>query len=308
MKLFVLNFIESIMTEEYINSLKSLTKDVVVDVKAKPILEVQDILDDSEKILAVDPDFVNWELSRESLEKIPNVKVVVISTTSYTWVDVDYLKSKNIKLINTRDFSTQSVAEWLVMMALLVLRKVPLIIKEGYKLDFERYQGMDLSGKKVGIIGLGNLGKKVAKTFQSMGNEVFYWSKNSRDTDFKYVELDELMKTCEIIIPLMAINDETTGMIGKEYIDLCSPKTIFLGMGHAQEALDQEYVLQKVKAGELYGYGMEADKKFTNDYEGNVWSTPKLAWCTEETIQRNSVKWFENIKLAVNGEFPNLVN
>jgi phosphoglycerate dehydrogenase-like enzyme len=99
------------------------------------------------------------------------------------------------------------------MMMLNVVRKIPIVIKDGWKEDYVKHQGMELKGKTVGIVGLGSIGTRIAELCAGLGMKVVYWSKNSRDDRFEYQELRNLMKNADIVLPAVAQNEETNGLI-----------------------------------------------------------------------------------------------
>ncbi len=105
----------------------------------------------------------------------------------------------NIPIINTKNFSTNAVAEWAMTMAFNAYRKVPLMIKSGFNLDYEKHQGLELRGKTAGVIGLGNIGTRIAEIAQGLGTKVVYWSQNSRDKRFEMLPLEDLMKKSDIM-------------------------------------------------------------------------------------------------------------
>jgi phosphoglycerate dehydrogenase-like enzyme len=139
---------------------------------------------DGERILAIDPDFCDWQVPNEVIEKIPNLKAIVLQTTSFSWIDVDFAKSKGIPVVNLRGFSSIAVAEWATMMMFNLARKIPLVIKDKWQQDYVKHQGIELRGKTVGVIGLGNIGTAVAENCAGLGMKVQYWSKSSNDERF----------------------------------------------------------------------------------------------------------------------------
>src|SRR5688572_13075610 len=111
MQLFILNPYNDLLNEQIIKKWK-IKFEVIVDTEPKNILDVKGIDSDEEKILGIDPDFCEWKLSKETLSKIKNLKAIIISSTSFNWIDTEYLKSKNIAFSNTTNFSTEAVAEF----------------------------------------------------------------------------------------------------------------------------------------------------------------------------------------------------
>jgi glyoxylate reductase len=261
---------------------------------------------DEERILAIDPDFCDWKVSNEVIEKIPHLKAIVLQTTSFSWLDVDFAASKGIPVVNLRGFSSIAVAEWATMMMLNLARRVPIIIKDNWKSDYVRHQGMELRGKTAGIVGLGSIGTAIAENCQGLGMKVQYWSKHSRDERFSFSELSELMKTSDVVIPVVAQNTETKGLITDEMLSSMKPTALFISDIH--ECYNHQLLLDMVKQGTLYGYGFESAKPEMMSVDGNVWAGPELAWCTEDSMQKNAQAWTEAIVKAAKGQYPTQVN
>ncbi len=178
-------------------------------------------------------------------------------------------RERSIPVINLRGFSTEAVAEWTLLMSLAIARKIPLIAKDNWKQDYVKYQGTELKGKVAGIIGLGSIGTRVAELFQGIGMEVIYWSKNSKDERFKYVELPQLLKIADVVSPHTAQNSETSSLITDEMLKSMKKTAILVSTIH--NIYNHDLVLEMVKQGNLLGYGFEEDGggKFLS-YEGNI--------------------------------------
>ena len=185
MKTFIVSpNIDTFFTNEQITVLQN-AGDVIFHKEITSYDSIPGLFEGSdERILAIDPDFSDWKLPNEVIEKIPNLKAIVLQTTSFSWVDVDFAKSKGIPVMNLRGFSSIAVAEWATMMMLNLARKLPVVIKDGWKQSYTAHKGLEMRGKTAGIIGLGNIGTAVAENCQGLGMKVQYWSKNSRETDF----------------------------------------------------------------------------------------------------------------------------
>lgn len=261
---------------------------------------------DEERILAIDPDFCDWSVPNSIIDSIPNLKAIVLQTTSFSWLDVDHAKEKGIPVVNLRGFSKIAVTEWATMMVLSLARKLPVVIKDNWQQDFSKHQGVELRGKTAGIIGLGNIGRSVAENMAGLGMEVQYWSKNTKDDRFKHTSLVELMKTSDVIIPTVAQNQETQGMLTDEMLRSMKPTAIFASVIHS--IYNHELLLSMVKEKKLFGYGYEESKPAMHDVEGNVWAGPELAWCTKDSVTKNAQQWLEAMLKAVQGDFENRVN
>ena len=81
-----------------------------------------------------------------------NIKAISLQTTSFHYIDLPYLSHLSIPVTNLRGFSTNAVAEQALMMTFALARKLPIIIQDNWKIDFEKFRGFELTGKRVGII------------------------------------------------------------------------------------------------------------------------------------------------------------
>ena len=309
MRVFVLSpNIDTFFKERHHASLQGTGKEIVLVKEPKEMGEIPGLFDSpEEKILAIDPDFNNWVVENEDLKKIPNLKAIVLQTTSFSWIDVKFVREElGVPVVNLRGFSSLAVAEWSVMMAFNLARKIPVLLKDDWRQDYVKHQGTELKGKVVGVVGLGNIGTRIAEICQGIGMEVVYWSKNSSNEGFKKVGLEELMKISDVIFPAVAQNDETQGMITDTMIKSMKKTAIFVSIVH--HVYNHELMLERVKSGDLYGYGFEVKNGEFGKYEGNVWAGPEMAWATDGSLQRNTDQWVSTIVKASEGNYENSVN
>jgi phosphoglycerate dehydrogenase-like enzyme len=264
------------------------------------------LLEDNEpKIVAIDPDFCGWKVAEADLHYMKNVKAICLQTTSFSWIDVEAAKTLNIPVTNLRGFSTQAVAEWALLMVYNVARKVPLVIQDGGKIDFTRHQGIELKGLTAGVIGLGNIGTRIAELCYGLGMEVTYWSRSTKDERFSYKELDALMRESDVIFLTLAQNTETEHLLTDNLLLNMKKSAIFTSVVH--KIYNHDLIIERVQRGELYGYAFEGTHKIT-DFKGNIWAGPELAWCTSNSLQRNGDLWTEAIIHAVRKEYPTQIN
>lgn len=296
------------LPEEKIQELKTIGEVIVLEHKGK-ISEIQVLKEDpEEKILGIDPDVVDWDLDVEDLDAIQNVKAICANSTSFEWIKPQELKAKGILAINTPKFSTDSVAEYIICLAICCARRLALDMKNNNQINWDN-PPMLLKGKKMGIIGLGTIGKKLAANAMGIGMEVIYWSQNTRDDRYRYVEVDELFKEADVLVPTFAINEETKGIISKERLDNLKKSTILVGLNKSDQFWDFGYILEKVAKNELGGFAFEDDKaKALSDYQGNVWATPAIAWYSQDSLDNLMKIWLDGI-IAVGKNSPiNVVN
>ncbi|MES2006661.1 MAG: NAD(P)-dependent oxidoreductase [Patescibacteria group bacterium] len=284
----------------------SAVGEVIFKTTPQPISAISELQTPEEKILALDPDFVNWNFTKEDIEGIANLKTICLQTTSFGWIDTAYAKEKGIAVINLRGFSTEAVAEFSLMMTLALARKMSIVVQDGFKQDFVKHQGIELRGKKAGIIGLGSIGERYAELCRGIGMEVFYWSRNSRNEQFKFLELEELLSTCDVIFPALADNAETKQILTNELLSTMKPDALFVSIAH--KLYDHDFVLKMAEQGKLYGYAFEEENGNPNDYKGNILALPSIAWATDGSMRKNGELWTEAIEKAVRGEYPTRIN
>lgn len=307
MKIFILSpNVDTQFTQEHIDRLSSVGETVFVK-DSKPFEEIAELYEgDEPRIVAVDPDFSDWKFPNEVVDKIPNLQAICLQTTSFSWVDIDYAKQKDIPVVNLRGFSSIAVAEWVVMLTLAVARHLPLVIKDSWKLDYEKHRGLELRGKTAGVIGLGHIGMAAAENLAGLGMKVQYWSRHSEDERFNKVTLEELMSSSDVIVSAVAHNTETETLLSDDLVKSMKATALLVDIAHP--IYNTELVLQMAAEGKLGGYAFEDENNPFGHYEGNVWNGPALGWCTNESMSKNADQWVESIIKAANKEYPTQVN
>ena len=243
------------------------------------------------KIIALNPDYTGWKFPDEVIERIPNLKGIVLQTTGYSYIDVEFCKQKGIIVTNIPKYSTDAVSEYAMFLMFAVARKLPLQIKNNWKESFTK--GMmqrQVVGKKVGILGLGTIGTKLAELLKGIGMQVSYWSKNTRNENYEYEELEDLFATCDFIFPTFAVNGQTKLIITDALINSMK-KTASIISIVGTEVFNLNLLLNKVKANEIYGLAFESPNDDIANYEGNVMITSPYAWYTKESFKNLIEKW-----------------
>ena len=312
MKAFVFDPLwDELIKSELVSKLEAAGLEVIVTKAIKPLSECAGLFSGSEeRVLCLNPDYVSWKLTADDYKDIPNLKAILGAAASFSWIDTSYADSHDIPVCNVRNFSTQAVAEWAMLMLLNVARQTPRLIKDGFPLDFDKdymkYRGVDLRGKKVGVIGLGNVGSAIAQRCAGLGMEVTYWSHSPKNNEYQSVELEKLVAESDVIFPTMAINDETKSLLHDDLLHSMKSTAIVISVVHG--LFNEDVVLDMVHTGKLFGFGFEADPETFSSYEGNVWAAPAYAWATEGSMNNSMTLWVDNMVNTAAGNFPNRVN
>ena len=263
----------------------------------------------SEKVLAVDPVAFDWDMDGESVKDIPNVKYVCTQSTSYDWVKPNELKKLGVSVLNCAGFSGDSVAEFAIGMSIDLARHLPLYIKNGWKMDWDAPKPMLLKGKTLGVIGLGRIGTRIAEIGQGIGMNVKYWSKNTKNEKFEYLDLIDIFTSSDVIIPALAENESSMQIITNDLIASCKKDTLLIGINRIKSLWDEAYILQLVSEGKLGGYAFEGDNsKDIASYEGNVLPLPPMAWYTQDSRDALLSTWVSNIISTTTSSPDNIVS
>ena len=265
-------------------------------------------------------------LNEESMKDAPNVKLICEFATGYDNVDLEYCKKRGIAVANVVDYSTPAVAQHTFAMALYLLERLPYYdnyVKSGIYASQDRFSNFDkpfleLEGKRWGIVGLGNIGKKTAKIAKAFGCEVVYYSvtgKNSNQ-EYKRVEFDELLETCDFISVHCPLSDLTKNLIDYSAMKKMKKTAILLNVARGP-VINNADLYKALKEGEIYAAGLDVLEKepITEDNplskikdSEKLIITPHMAWASTESRTRLAVEVYENIKAFLNGEKRNIVN
>ena len=257
---------------------------------------IENIINDfSEKVVVYDPDFGGWNFPKEILEQSQNLKAIFLGTTDKSYIDLDYCNENSIEVFNIPRYAADSVAEYLVMYMFNCAKKIPLQIKNNNKQEFTNmYEQIQLKDKKVGIVGFGNIGSRIANICNGIGMNVCYWNRQEKECNYTCISLEELFSTCDVIYLCLSINDETKNIITDELLNKLKTNCIFISCT-GKSLFNYKLIEEKIKNNELFGYALEEPNKELNSYDGNVMVTSEYAWFTKEANEARMNLWTEII-------------
>ena len=171
------------------------------------------------------------------------IKLICITATGMNNIDLDYAKEKGIPVKNVAGYSTSSVAQLAISYILQFVQKINFYdnyVKSGTWENSDIFTNNDkpfyeLNGKTVGIIGLGNIGKEVAKIASAFGCNVIYYSTSGKNNDdtYKSVSLEVLLQESDIISIHCALNEQTNNLLNKNNLSNLKDGSILLNLGRA---------------------------------------------------------------------------
>lgn len=297
----------SFFTEKQIENLSKYAKLIFLE-SYFDLDSAEYLKDDEEKILMADPEWYHWNLRKDHISKIKNLKAICINTTAFDWIDGEYCNNNGIIVTHTPKYSTDSVAEYAIFLMMCVAKKLPIQIKTNYKMEYNHEMlNTEIRDKTVGIIGLGTIGTRIAELCSNLGMKVIYWSKNKKENSYQRVEVDEIFKKADYIIPTFATNDETRKLITDERIEMMSGNNLINIIINPVEIYNHSLLLEKAEKNEV-GYAFEIyDDKTLNDFKGNVMATAPYSFYTKESIDRLVELWCNNTIGILNNNLQNVV-
>ena len=276
-----------------------------------------------ERVKNADAVIVNKVKMNESvLKDAKNLKIICETATGYDNIDIEYCKSRGIKVANTPGYSTFCVAQVTVSIASYLMTRLGDYRDFVHNGEYSQSASAnkltpvynEFYGKTWGIIGYGNIGKKVGEVARALGCSVIYNKRNPVD-DFNCVSLDELLKRSDIISIHCPLSEETRGIIGEKEISIMKSNAIVINV--ARGAIwDENAMTNAIIEGKIGGLGCDVysvepfrdDHPFTRILSyNNVCLTPHMAWGAYETRTRCFNTVVSNIKAFLNGENQNII-
>jgi len=238
-----------------------------------------------------------------------NIKFIQIAATGMNNVDLEYAKKKGILVKNVAGYSTNSVVQQTFALVLGLLNKVCYFdeyTREKYPKSeiFTHIQDwFEINGKRWGIIGLGTIGKEVAKVARAFGAEVVYYStsgKNNSD-EYKRVDLEELMKTSDIISIHAPLNENTKDLIKEKELLMMKEGAVIVNLGRG--GIISENDLAKVLESKNILVGLDVfEKEPINEdnlllkFKEKTLLSPHIAWTSIEARNKLMDGIYKNIE------------
>ena len=263
-------------------------------------------------------------LSAETLAKLPKLKYIGVLATGYNVVDTVAARRQGIVVTNIPAYSTDSVAQLTFAHILNITNSVAHYADQNRpgrwsaSPDFVYWDTplIELSGKTLGIVGLGNIGMKVATIARTFGMDVFaYTSKNSTDLPIgiQKTTLDGLLAVSDVLSLHCPLNEQTHHLINAETLKKMKRGAILINTGRGP-LVDEQAVADDLNDGQLLAYGADVMTQEPPTADNpllkcqNAYLTPHIAWATYEARQRLMLIATANLQAFIEGKPVNVVN
>ncbi|MBQ9767991.1 MAG: D-2-hydroxyacid dehydrogenase [Lachnospiraceae bacterium] len=285
------------------------------------IEEVRELVKDADIIVAN-----KSPMREESLKDAPHVKMICEFATGYDNCDLAYCKSRGIRVTNVVDYCTAMVAQHTFTLALALSQKLSHYddyVKSGAYSAQDRFSNFDasfyeLEGKTWGIVGMGNIGKRVAKIATAFGCKVMFHSVTGKSTctDYPQVDKETLLAESDFLSLHCPLSELTLDFIDKEALRKMKKTAILVNVARGK-VVNNTDLAEALETGEIAGAGLdvleEEPLRLTNPLSkikdsNKLIITPHLAWGSVEARMRCVVGVYENIKAFQRGEDRNVVS
>lgn len=261
-------------------------------------------------ILAIDPTYIKdvWEgLPIERLKRMVGLKALCLTTTSYGWINGKELAKTGIILTNTPNKCTEAVAEFNIFMMFSLLRKLPLIVKNNWTMNYDYFLNDEAYGLTAGVLGLGRIGSRVAELCKKIGMNVIFWNRSKKQSSFRSVSLDNLFEKADVVFNNIAVSPEIKGFINKKLISKLKPTSLIISTSDPF-LFDESFIIEQVEKGKLGGCAFESFPKKIPDYKGNIMVFPEQAYFTTGALKNTARIVTETISSILKGKPINKVD
>ena len=244
--------------------------------------------------------------------------------TGYNVVDIEAARKHGIPVCNIPAYSTRSVAQMVFALLLAITNRVEHYAEENRKGRWSRNPDfcywdtplMELSGKKMGIVGLGHTGMATARIALAFGMEVYACTSKSPlqlGTDIRKSTMEELFSACDVISLNCPLTPETHHLVNPHTLALMKPGAILINTGRGP-LVDEEAVAEALRNNTLAAYGADVTSTEPPSADHpllsapNAYLTPHIAWATREARLRLMDICERNIRAFLEGKPQNVVN
>jgi glycerate dehydrogenase len=270
--------------------------------------------------------FTNKTPLREAvLAQLPDLKYIGVLATGYNVVDVDFARSKGIKVANVPGYGTASVVQLtfslLFELCLHVQKHSDSVFNGDWAASADfcywNYPLIELEGKTLGIIGFGSIGQKVADVASALGMNVIAYSRTQTDQshrkNFKWASLDELLGISDVVSIHCPLFPETQNLINKNTLKLMKKSAFFLNTSRGPIVNEQD-LADALNTGLIAGAGLDVlsvEPPSSNNpllSAKNCLITPHIAWATKEARARLMAIVEQNLAAYLKGNPVNIIN
>lgn len=257
----------------------------------------------------------NSPLPESVLSSNEGLKFLSIAFTGVDHVAMDYCKEKDIVVSNCSGYANEAVSELAIGLAISLYRKLQecdQAVRNGG--NRAGLLGMELSGKKFGIIGAGAIGQAAARLAKAFGCDVAFYSRTPKDIEgVSFVSLEELLSTSDILSLHVPLTDSTRGLIGDAELNMMKKTAILINTARGP-VVDSAALAKALEEGRIAGAAIDVfDKEPPLDATEallkapNTILAPHIGFATKEALEKRAEIAFQNVAAWLSGKPQNVM-
>ncbi len=262
-------------------------------------------------------------LQKQHFQQAPKLKLVCIAATGTNNVDLDAARLAGITVTNVTNYATPSVVEHVYCLILALTRKLNLYQHAVNKGQWQKspvfclldYPINELSGKTLGIIGYGVLGKAVARIGEAFGMNILVAARKGARPTADRIPLDELLSKSDVISLHCPLTSETANLIDEKQFELMKPNALLVNTARGG-IVNESALLKALQSGLIGGAAVDVLSEEPPENSNpllsvelpNLIVTPHIAWASIQSRQRAVNEVAENIKAFQKGDQRNVVS
>ncbi|MGP1439549.1 MAG: D-2-hydroxyacid dehydrogenase [Treponema sp.] len=263
-------------------------------------------------------------LKAPQFDALPKCKYVGVLATGYNVVDIEEAKKRGIVVTNIPSYSSDSVAQLVFAFILNFATHVQEHNEEVHNgkwcnsnhFCYHSFPLQEISGKVLGIAGLGDIGSRVAKIGEAFGMKVIFYNRSKKNIESlsgcKQVDKETLLSSSDFLSLCLPLNDETINFINESSLKKMKKGVYIINTGRGQ-LVDEVAIAKALEDKKLAGYATDVLSKEPAEKDNpllpsNAVLTPHIAWQTYEARQRLMNTACANVKAFLKGEVINQVN
>ncbi|MEZ2445638.1 2-hydroxyacid dehydrogenase [Chitinophaga sp. RCC_12] len=198
-------------------------------------------------------------ITQPLMDAFPHLQVVARCGVGLDNVDVAAATEKKIRVINAPGSNAATIAEHTLSLMLMLMRNMyesASQVKQNNWSWRNSYAGDELNGKTLGVLGMGNIGKRVARLGEAFGMEVVYWSKSVQDLPYKYLAMEGVLRQSDVVSLHLPLNNETGKIIGEKQLRVMKRGSLLINTARGA-LIDHPALLQALNSGVISGFAAD---------------------------------------------------
>lgn len=264
-------------------------------------------------------------IRKDQMQQLPELRYVGVTATGYNIVDIEYARRRGIVVTNVPVYGTQSVAQFTFSLILALCHRPEAhsdAVRAGAwsrspDFSFTSFPQVELSGKHLGIVGYGRIGRQVAKIALAFGMRVSVFSRTVKRCEsaqgIEWSDLETLFETADVLTLHCPLTKETAGMVNKDSIGRMKRSAFLINTARGGLVIQSD-LADALNEGRIRGAALDVLETEPPDEDNpllsakNALITPHLAWATREARARLMATAVENVRRYLSGDPVNVIN